>query len=484
VLLALTGGVVGVALAYWGIELLAAFTPPALTFLNVNEIALERRVLGFAVILTALTAAGVGLVPALRGSRTVLHESLKAGTRAATAGPRQERVRRAFVVVQLAVSLVLLVGAGLLTRSFAHMTRIDPGFDARQLVTASLSLPRWKYPTAAAQQQFYADAVQRLRALAGVRSATLAGGAPPQGGGFSFGLQFDVEGRGIVLNDPDLILPFVEVQPEYFSVMGIPLRAGRTFSGEDTPTSPPSIVISEEMARQLWKGEPPVGRRIRMGPERPWYTVVGVVGDVYQLEHARPRGMFAVYYAMSQSRGIAVQQTLIVRTAGEPEGMIGAIKRQIWSVDPDQAILEIATLESQYAEFFATPRFYAFLMTAFAAFGLIVSAVGLYGVLAYAMAQRTREFGIRMALGARSRDVLGMVLRSGGVLTAAGMALGAAGSVAITRALESLLVDVPRTDPVTYAAVIAVLSAAAMAATWFPARRATRVDPIVALRQE
>jgi putative ABC transport system permease protein len=221
-----------------------------------------------------------------------------------------------------------------------------------------------------------------------------------------------------------------------------------------------------------------------MGPERPWYTVVGVVGDVYQLEHARPRGMFAVYYAMSQSRGIAVQQTLIVRTAGEPEGMIGAIKRQIWSVDPDQAILEIATLESQYAEFFATPRFYAFLMTAFAAFGLIVSAVGLYGVLAYAMAQRTREFGIRMALGARSRDVLGMVLRSGGVLTAAGMALGAAGSVAITRALESLLVDVPRTDPVTYAAVIAVLSAAAMAATWFPARRATRVDPIVALRQE
>jgi predicted permease len=389
-----------------------------------------------------------------------------------------------FVVLQLAVSLVLLVGAGLLARTFVHITAIDPGFDPSNVVTIDLALPRWKYSTADSQRHFFDQVLERLRATPGIAAAAVAGGTPPGGGGISFRLTFEIEGRGIVLDDPGLLMPFGEVDGNYFDVVGIPLKAGRTFSREDTPDGPRTMIISEVMARRLWKGDNPIGQRLRTDPSRPWYTVVGVVGDVYQLEVSQPRGLFAAYYPNTQSRGIAAQQTVVVRTDSDPLAMIPAIRQQIWTVDPDQPFIRIGPLADEYAEFFATPRFYAFLMISFAAIGLAITAVGLYGVLAFAIAQRTREFGIRMALGARPTDVRRLVLASGFVLVATGLVLGGAGSLLVTRALESLLVEVPRTDPLTYAVVTVALGAVALIACWIPARRATRVDPMVALRCE
>jgi putative ABC transport system permease protein len=287
-----------------------------------------------------------------------------------------------------------------------------------------------------------------------------------------------------VLDDPALIMPFAEVDGDYFGVMNIPLKADRTFGADDTPTSPRSIIIGEETARQLWKGENPIGQRLRTDARNPWGTVVGVVGDVYQFRHDQPRGQLAMYYANSQQRGLWGRMTLVVRTAGNPEPMLPLIKQQIWAVDPEQPIVRIESIEAAYAEFFATPRFYAFLMTTFASIGLAITAVGLYGVLAYTIAQRTREFGIRLALGAQAKDVLGLVLRSGLLMTVAGVALGVAGSMAVTSALGTLLVENKPTDALTYVLVIASLVLVAFAACWIPARRATRVDPVVALRTE
>ncbi|HSC25876.1 MAG TPA: ABC transporter permease [Vicinamibacterales bacterium] len=484
VALSVLGGALGLLAAQWAIELLAAFTPREMTFLNVDTIRLDARVIAFAVGITGMTALTFGLLPAFRSARALPQDSLKETARSATGTRRQERVRRAFVLVQLALSLMLLVGAGLLTRTFTRITRLDPGFDPHNLLTVSLSLPRWKYPTRALQQQFYDGIAGRLRAAPGVVATTITGGVPPRGGGISFQLHFEIEGRGIVLDDPNLLMPFSEVDGDYFSVMRIPLRDGRTFSREDTLEAPRAIIIGEAMARRLWKGDSPIGERIRWDSDVPWHTVVGVVGDVYQFRHDQPRDQFALYYPNSQSRGIPGQQTILIRATGDPAAIAPVVRSLIREVDPDQPLSRIETVDEAYREFFATPRFYAFLMTAFALVGLAISAVGLYGVLAYAIAQRTREFGIRMALGAQRADVLRLVLGSGAAIIAAGVTLGAAGSLILSRALESLLVDVQRTDIATYALVSLLLATIALIACWVPARRATLVDPVTALRLE
>jgi putative ABC transport system permease protein len=483
VLLAALGGAAGLLLAQWTIDLLAVLTPREMTFLTTQPIALDRRVLAFAVALTMITAAVFGMLPALRASRLRPNEALKEG-RSATAAPPQERLRRAFVLGQVALSLLLLFGAGLLTRTFTHLTRIDPGFDPAGVITVDLSLPQWKYGTRAAQQQFFDEVSARVRSLPQVQTTTLTGGVPPSGGGISFDLRFEVEGRGVVLEDPELLMPFSEVDGDYFRTIGIPLKAGRTFDGGDTPEAPRAVILGESMAKRLWPEGNAVGARIRFDEGRPWYTVVGVAGDVYQFRHDLPRGQFAVYYANSQSRGIPGQQTLVIRATGDTQPLVPQIRQAIWSVDRDQPIARVQTIETAYAEFFATPRFYAFLMSAFAGIGLIISTVGLYGVLAYGLAQRTREFGIRTALGAQRGQVMQLALRAGLTLTGAGIVLGLLGSVAVGRAMQSLLVEVSPVDPLTYAATVALLVLASAIACWVPARRATRVNPIVALREE
>jgi len=484
VLLAGLGAAAGTLLARWTIGVLELYTPSEMTFLTVNPIALDGRVMLFATGLTMTTVLLFGMLPALKGSRSLLHQALKSATRSSTSTPGQERLRRAFVVVQLAVSVTLLVGAGLLMRTFTHLSAISPGFDVRSVAAARLSFPRWKYPTAAARAQLVQTAMERVRGMSGVTAVTLTQGLPPEATNIAFSLKFEVEGRGVVLDDPKLVVPFSSVGPDYFTVMGIPLKAGRAFSADDRANAPRVAIISEAMARELWKGDDAVGQRFRLdvSPDDPWYTVVGVAGNVFQFQHARPREQFAYYYPLAQTNDNG--NVLVVRAAGDPAALLPAIRASIRSADPDQPLTDLATMTTRYAEFFDVPRFHAWVMGAFAAVGVLIAAVGLYGVLAYAIAQRTREFGIRMALGARPVDVLRLVLRSGGLVTVVGLALGAAGSVIVTRAMGSMLVEVSRLDPFTYGVVIGTLAVTAFAACWIPARRATQVDPVVALRCE
>jgi putative ABC transport system permease protein len=434
--------------------------------------------------LTALTGVLFGILPALKSSRLILFDALKSGARTATAGVSQERTRRGFVVVQLAISVVLLVAATLLTRTFVRLLQVEPGFSADRLAVIQLQLPTWKYQTGPARRQFADDLLGRIRSVPGVVSATASGGAPPNATNIRFDVPFEIEGRGVVLHDPALTIPFSSVPPEFFSVMGIPFKAGQTFPADPTPGTP-MIVINERMAAALWKGENPVGQRFRMGSDTdaPWYTVVGVVGNVYQLDYGDTQGQMAYYLPASRTSAPSVQ-TWIVRTAGDPATIAPQLRQLVRAMDPQQPIWKLGTFRSQYVEFFALPRFYTVLMGTFAAIGVLIAGVGLYGVLAYAMAQRTREFGIRVALGATSRDVLWLVLRGGAMLTALGMTLGAAGSLIVTRSLASLLVDVPRIDPISYGLAIILLAGTALAACWIPAQRATRVDPVVALRAE
>jgi putative ABC transport system permease protein len=481
-LLAAGGAAAGLLLARWAIGLLEAYTPSAMTFLTVNAIALDGRIALFATLLTMATVALFGALPALKGSRTPPLRALGAATRSSTSTPAQERLRRVFVVLQIAVSVMLLVGAGLLMRTFTHLSAVDPGFDAGRLGSTRLSFPRWKYANAAARATLVESVTRRISAIPGVEAVTRTQGLPPDATNIAFSLKFDVEGRGVMLDDPGLVVPFMSVAPDYFSVMGIPLAAGRAFSADDRAGSPKVAIISEAMARRLWNGDNPVGQRFRLdvGPNDPWYTVVGVAGNVFQFEHAAPRDQFAYYFPLAQTNDN--DNVVVFRAAGDPASLLPAVTAAIRSIDPDQPLADLATMTTRYAEFFDVPRFHAWLFGAFAAIGVLIAAVGLYGVLAYAIAQRTREFGIRMALGARPEDVLRLVLRSGGVVTLSGLVLGALGSVAVTQTMTSMLVEVSRLDPLTYAAVTMTLLAAALLACWLPARRATRVDPVVALR--
>jgi putative ABC transport system permease protein len=483
VLLSVLGGLTGLLLAHWAIDALAAAAPRDLTFLTTNAITLDARVLAFTAIVTVVTSMAAGVLPALRGSRQAPNGALADG-RSATATPPQERLRRGFVLAQVALSLLLLVGAGLLIRTLTHLTSVDPGFDPRGMVAVDLALPQWKYRTAVAQDEFFDALTTRLRGLPAVGATTITGGIPPGGGGISFGLRFEIEGRGIALDDPNLLMPFTEVDGDYFATMGIPFRAGRTFGKEDARGSTPAIVIGESMARRLWPNADPIGQRIRFDERSRWYTVVGVVGDVYQFSHDQPRGQFSVYYPNSQSTGLAAQRTVVIRTTGDPGPAIREIRQAIWSVDRDQPIGRIETIEDAYADFFAAPRFYAVLMSAFALIGLAIAAVGLYGALAYAIAQRTREFGIRTALGAQRAQVLRLAMQSGLTVTAGGLVLGLLGSIFVGRALGALLVEVSPTDPAAYLLAVAVLGMTSLLACWVPARRATMVDPAIALRHE
>ena len=479
-LLAAIGGGLGLIVSQWFLDVLVISAPANSGIVNVNGFGLDRRVILFAIAATTVTGCLSGILPAIKGARGSAN-ALRSGSRSATDGPQHERLRHAFVVVQIAVSMVLLVGATLLGRTFVQLNRVDPGFDAQNLALATMDLPAWRFRSPAARQAFADAIVERVRGLPGVRTAALTGG-----GGISFGLAFQIEGgRGVVLDDPRLEVPFSEVGTDYFSMMGIPIVAGRGFTAADVSTGPRAIVISQALAARIWGNEHPVGQRLRMRtrPTEPWYTVVGVAGNVYQLNYAQTQNQPAYYLALSQSIAPSVL-TVTARTSGHPAALLPLIREQVKALDPGQPIWKLRTGEMEFAEFVALPRFYTQVMGVLAAFGVIIAAVGLYGVLAYAIAQRTREFGVRLALGAQKADVLGLVLRSGAGATAIGLIAGIAGSLFLTRWIESMLIDVPRLDPISYAVAVLIFGAIALAACWIPARRATNVDPIVALRYE
>lgn len=483
-LLALSGGLAGVLLAMFGVDWLASYVPNELTFLSVNEISLDRRVLFFTLGVTLLTGLGFGLLPALKSSRPDLQHALKGATGKATADRSQNRLRNALVVGEVALSLVLLIGAGLMMRSFLYLSHQPPGFDPQHLIAATLTLPQQRYQTLAQEEDFFNRLVTTVAALPGVEAVTTAAGVPPQGGGISFDLNIEIEGRPPEPPDPKLVLPFSHIDAAYFQAMRIPLLAGRPFGPEDSVSAPPAMIINEEMARRYWPQQNPVGQRIRFSKEDKWLTVVGVVGDVNIGKPGDGFSRMEVYYPWSQLTRRTAQRTLIVRGAGDTNSLLSAVKSAVWTLDKDQPVYKINTVEELLSDALAEPRFYLFLLGCFAGLTLLLVTMGIYGVMSYAVAQRTHEIGIRMALGASGGTVLRQMLRYGLGLTLLGLVLGLGAALALSRVMAALLFGVPATDPLTFAVIGSLLSLVAALACYLPARRATQVDPLVALRNE
>ncbi len=484
-LLASAGGLLGLAMAQWGIEVLVRFSPAR--FPRLTEVGVDLRVLAFTLAASLATGVLFGLAPALHASGSDLGENLKDGARGGSGGVRGGRLRSALVVCEFALSLVLLVAAGLLVRTLWRLQRVDPGFDSRNLDTASLWLPQpnlietGRYYEQAARVVLFRRILERAEALPGVQAAVAATRAP-------FGLNranstFRIEGR-----DPDhggiASADLASVSPGYFAAMRIPLVGGRFFTDHDEEKSEPVAILSESLARLAFPGEDPIGRRVqlptRQGPG-PWTTIVGVVKDV-KMEALDLDDRPALYRPLWQVSSMSL--TLVLRGPGRPGELAARIEDAVRRIDPELPVYAVRSMDEAMASSVSQRRFAMRLLALFAAGALALSALGIYGVVAYTVARRTREIGIRMALGALPGDVLALVMRQGLHLILGGVAVGLVGALALTRALAALLYGVSPRDPVTFGAIAGLLVVVALAATWLPARRAARVDPVEALRSE
>ena len=477
VLLALAGGALGVLLAFWATAALGAIAPSAVP--RMREVAIDGRALGFTTVLALLSALLFGIIPAIHVARSDLQETLKSGGRGAAGG--RDRARAGLVVSQIAMSLVLLVGAGLMLKSFARLQRTDPGFDPERVLTARISLSGPRYRDDARQVAFFRQVLERVSVIPGVEAAGAVNWLPLSG--LRSATSFFVEGRPIPGPGEEPSADVRAVDANYFPAIGIPLLRGASFTGRETADEPKTIVVSETFARANFSGEDPIGRRIHM----PWGDtlvgrIVGLVGDVKHvgLDSVAPATM---YWALPQFPSNFM--TLVVRTrSGDPARLGPAVSRAVWAVDPNQPVADVKPMEAYLGDSIARRRFNATLLASFAGLALVLAAVGLYGVVSYSVVQHTREFGIRMALGASAATVRGGVLRQSLVLALVGVAAGVVGALALTRLLSGLLYDVSATDPAVFAGIALLLTAVALLAAYLPARRATRVDPLEALRYE
>ncbi len=479
-LLALTGGVAGLAVAQLGVRALVALSPSELP--RVGAIGVDGAVLAFALCVTTLIGLVVGLIPALRASRNEPQIGLQKSSQR-TAGGHQW-ARRALVVAEVALALVVLVSAGLLLRSLDHLFAIAPGLDPSHVLTMQVQASGRRFDDDSARYRFFAQALEAVRRVPSVKTAAFTSQLPLSGDLDGYGIQFEDD------NSPngDYAGFRYAVTPGYFEAMGIPLRRGRLLDEHDMADSPVAVLISESLAMRKFPGRDPLGQRVRMGPDigrpdRPWYTIVGVVGDVKQVSLAASDSD-ALYITTTHWSDVDNVQSLVVRARGDAGALAPAVRNAIWSVDKDQPIVRVATMDDLLASTAAERRFALTLFETFALVALILAAAGIYGVLSGSVAERTREIGVRLALGASREGILALVVREGMTLTVLGVLIGLAGAVVASQAIAAMLFGISPFDPVTYLGVIVLLAGVAVIACGVPAWRAMKVDPIVALRYE
>jgi putative ABC transport system permease protein len=479
VLLASVGGMLGLLLAFGGLKLLTTLGPENLP--RIGEIGIDQGVLGFTFVVSLFTGVVFGLVPALQISRSNLSESLKEGGRSMTEGLGSQRIRSLLVVSEVALALVLLIGAGLMIKSFSQLQSVQPGFNPSRVLTMDIGLPGVKYPENHQVVAFFDHLEEKVASLPGVKAAAFATGLPFAGrDGY---LAFVVEGRPPLPPEQVQDAQFSIVSDGYFQAMEIPLLKGRWFSSQDGDKAPSVALISQTMARRFFPDEDPIGKRVTLGDPQtgPWLTIVGIVGDTRSEGlDAEPYPQMYQPYRQNPSRFM----TLIARTATDPLSLVGAVRSEVRSLDQQQPISNVNTLEHLLSRSVARPRFNMLLLGIFAVTALVLATVGIYGILSYSVSERTHEIGIRMALGAERRDVLKLVVGQGVKLAVVGVAIGLIGALVLTRLMEGLLFGVSATDPLTFVAISLLLTGVAIVAAYLPARRATRVDPMVALRYE
>jgi putative ABC transport system permease protein len=477
--LAAIGEALGVFLAWWGTSALIALAPANLP--RLSEVRLNAGVLLFSLAVSLACGVLFGLMPALTASRTNLATALKESGRTDSANPARHRVLGGLTVAEVALAFVLLISAGLLLRSFGKLLDVRPGFDPHNVLTMRIALPRTQYSKFQQVAAFHDTVLRRVSALPGVERAAFANQPPFIDGDNSM---FSIRDRHADPNDPAPHADYAYVTSDYFRATGIPLLSGRDFEASDMRTfsnmfAPGAVaIVDEELAKRFWPNGNALGGGLSWGPQGPWATIIGIVATA-QLRDLTEASKGTFYLPVYASSG-----TLVVRTINDPQSLTHAIREQVFAADKNQPVYDIQTMDQRVARSLDERRFAMLLLGIFSGFALMLAAIGLYGVLAFAVSQRTREIGIRMALGAQAADVLRQVMRQGMILVSIGVATGLAAALVLTRVMSSLLYGVSATDPITFAAISLLLLGVALGACFVPARRATKVDPMVALRYE
>jgi putative ABC transport system permease protein len=480
-LLALLGGTLGLLLAWWGTEVLITVIPEDLP--RLAEINIDWWVLGFTFLVSLLTGIVFGLAPALQATKVELTDALKESARSGVSRHRS-RLRNLLVIAEVAIAVVLLIGAGLLLQSFRRLQKVNLGFEAKNLLTAEIELPEARYPKTHQTAQFYKQLLERLQSTPGVVKASAIMPQPLSGNSFRTTVEF--QGRSYGRGDEPRSM-FRTIALDYLETMKIGLVDGRTFNEQDSGTSQRVALVNEAFVKAYFPDENPLGKFVKPGisvgdeEEAPWRQIVGVVKDV---KHRAPGRDFDPELYTPHTQAAFNTMALVIRTEGDPQAIARALQSEVSSLDKDIPVYSLKMMEQYLGTTIAQPRFNALLLGMFGVVALVLTAIGLYGVVAYSVAQRTQEIGIRMALGAQTADVLRMILRQGLMLTAMGLTAGLVGSYFLTQLLTKMLYGIGSTDPLTFAITALILTGVAMAACLVPARRASRTDPMVALRHE